>query len=384
MSKVQFDLIVVGAGILGLSAAIQAAEQGLAVCILEKDATPIGATRRNFGMVGTSILAHPESKWRDYAQQTVAFYEGIQAKQEISFKKSQGLFIANTAQEATVLQEFEQRAALYNIAVTCLSAAQAKQKFQYLKHNTALDTALVVEQDYSVEPHAIASLLLQYAKSLGITIYTDACVVKTQSSDNTCIVSLASNIQFTSSKVLICHGDITNLLYPEILKKIGLKRCTLQMLLTEKLDTQLNASLYSGLSIARYPVFEICPSYAALVASSQVGIVKDYGIHVLIKQNQFGELIIGDSHLYQNIDEAAHYMQKEHIDQFIQHYCQKNMGVELPKIKNRWTGVYLTHDSEAAYVHEAEPNIYLVGAIAGKGMTTGAGYMQHILQQHIY
>lgn len=37
MNHVQFDLIVVGAGILGLSAAIQAQEQGLKVCIFEKN-----------------------------------------------------------------------------------------------------------------------------------------------------------------------------------------------------------------------------------------------------------------------------------------------------------------------------------------------------------
>ncbi|WP_396327499.1 FAD-dependent oxidoreductase, partial [Klebsiella pneumoniae] len=51
MNNAQFDLIVVGAGILGLSAAIQAQEQGLKVCIFEKNAKPVGATRRNFGMV---------------------------------------------------------------------------------------------------------------------------------------------------------------------------------------------------------------------------------------------------------------------------------------------------------------------------------------------
>lgn len=36
MNNAQFDLIVVGAGILGLSAAIQAQEKGLKVCIFEK------------------------------------------------------------------------------------------------------------------------------------------------------------------------------------------------------------------------------------------------------------------------------------------------------------------------------------------------------------
>ena len=41
MNTAQFDLIIVGAGILGLSAAIQAAEQGLKVQVFEKDAQAV-------------------------------------------------------------------------------------------------------------------------------------------------------------------------------------------------------------------------------------------------------------------------------------------------------------------------------------------------------
>ncbi len=70
MTATMTDLIIVGAGILGLSAAIQAAEQGLKVKVFEKDAQPVGATRRNFGMIGTSTLAKPDSQWREYALET--------------------------------------------------------------------------------------------------------------------------------------------------------------------------------------------------------------------------------------------------------------------------------------------------------------------------
>lgn len=80
MNNAQFDLIVVGAGILGLSAAIQAQEQGLKVCIFEKNAKPVGATRRNFGMVGTSTLTHPEQQWRKYALETRSFISVFKLK----------------------------------------------------------------------------------------------------------------------------------------------------------------------------------------------------------------------------------------------------------------------------------------------------------------
>lgn len=60
------------------------------------------------------------------------------------------------------------------------------------------------------------------------------------------------------------------------------------------------------------------------------------------------------------------------------------MGLTLPPIQKRWNGYYLTHEHEPACVTEAESNIFLVSAIAGKGMTTGAGFMKEILEQNIY
>ena len=97
---------------------------------------------------------------------------------------------------------------------------------------------------------------------------------------------------------------------------------------------KLNASLYSGLSISRYPAFEICPSHAELVKASQQGFIKEFGIHILIKQNEFGELIVGDSHEYHPINEAPQFEQREVINEFIQAYCYEKLGLTLPPIQN--------------------------------------------------
>ncbi|MEI1688078.1 TIGR03364 family FAD-dependent oxidoreductase [Acinetobacter baumannii] len=384
MNHVQFDLIVVGAGILGLSAAIQAQEQGLKVCIFEKNAKPVGATHRNFGMVGTSTLTHPEQQWRKYALETRSFYQRIQAETDISFEQRQGVYLANTALEWQVLNEFAERANKYQIPVHLFSHDELVTQFSYLNPSQQFQGGLVFEEDYSVEPHLIGQRLLAYAQSKGVEIYTNACVVQTQYQHEICQVRLASGEAYRANKVLICHGEIIDVLYPDLLQSLNLKRCGLQMAMTQRFHQKLNASLYSGLSISRYPAFEICPSHAELVKASQQGFIKEFGIHILIKQNEFGQLIVGDSHEYHSINEAPQFEQREEINEFIQAYCHEKLGLTLPPIQKRWNGYYLTHEHELACVTEAEKNIFLVSAIAGKGMTTGAGFMKEVLEQNIY
>ncbi len=383
MNTAKSDLIIVGAGILGLSAAIQAAEQGLKVQLFEKDAQPVGATRRNFGMVGTSTLSRPDEEWREYALETRKFYQRIQAQHDISFQQRDGLYLSNTDLEWQVLKEFAQAAPDYQIPVELLNRQQLFERYGYLDQNAKISGAMVFQEDYSVEPHLVGNRLLQYAKQLGIEIYCNACVVRTAYHNGQAEIQLASGQQYRADKILICHGEATQILYPELLQQLGLQRCALQMALTQPLAHQLNASIYSGLSISRYPAFEICPSHQALTEESQQGLVKDFGIHILIKQNEFGQIILGDSHEYLPVQDAPQFSQREEINQFIEKYCKENIGLRLPEIASRWNGYYLTHPQELACVTEAEPNIYLISAIAGKGMTTGAGFMKKVLENHI-
>ena len=49
-----YDLVVVGAGIVGLAAALAGARRGWKVAVVERNAQAIGASVRNFGFVTVS------------------------------------------------------------------------------------------------------------------------------------------------------------------------------------------------------------------------------------------------------------------------------------------------------------------------------------------
>ena len=72
-----YDVIVVGAGIVGLAHAYTAAQRGLKVLVLERDAECMGASIRNFGFVtvtGQRAGAHwaralrTRDIWKDIAE----------------------------------------------------------------------------------------------------------------------------------------------------------------------------------------------------------------------------------------------------------------------------------------------------------------------------
>ena len=63
MTGKSFDLVVVGAGIVGLAHAYTAAKRGLQVCVVERDAACVGASIRNFGFITVTGQGAGDS-WR--------------------------------------------------------------------------------------------------------------------------------------------------------------------------------------------------------------------------------------------------------------------------------------------------------------------------------
>lgn len=91
-----FDLVVVGAGILGTSHALQAARLGKRVALLEKDNRPEGATVRNFGQVVPSGLS---GRWYEYGLRSVEIYKEIQKEFDLTVRAQGSVYVASDAEE---------------------------------------------------------------------------------------------------------------------------------------------------------------------------------------------------------------------------------------------------------------------------------------------
>ncbi|HAF77005.1 MAG TPA: TIGR03364 family FAD-dependent oxidoreductase, partial [Maribacter sp.] len=89
MADIEYDLVVVGGGVLGTFHAYHAMKKGLKVALLEKDAMPKGATVRNFGQVVPSGM---NTKWQQYGRKSLKIYKKIHAKFDISVRQEGSIY----------------------------------------------------------------------------------------------------------------------------------------------------------------------------------------------------------------------------------------------------------------------------------------------------
>ncbi|HLZ55546.1 MAG TPA: TIGR03364 family FAD-dependent oxidoreductase [Ktedonosporobacter sp.] len=383
------DIIVVGAGILGTFHAYFAAQKGYKTILLERNAYPSDASTRNFGMVVRSIV-ETDSEWATFARDTAEIYRAIQQEQDISVKRRGSLYLASTETERVVLQEFAQA---YGESYQCsyLEAEEALARYPFVQASYCTG-ALLFHEDLTVEPRR---LLRQFIPSLirkGLVEYVpQTTVVSVETAGTQCVVRDARGHVFTAGRVFVCSGADYRTLFPEYFVKSGLKVCKLQMMQTvAQPQGTLPHSILSGLSIQRYPAFESSPSYPLLKEQPFEERLRDYGIHLLFKQAADGSVIIGDSHEYSLVQEEGVSLEYTNcqINEAILEYGKRMIKLPSWDIQLMWNGYYLVHPQQQVYTETIDGAIHIVTGIAGKGMSTGAGFsrwhIEKVLAKSLY
>ena len=95
------------------------------------------------------------------------------------------------------------------------------------------------------------------------------------------------------------------------------------------------------------------------------------GIHVMVAQNQVGELTVGDSHEY---GPAPDPFDRHFINQLILDYLKKFAHFNDETIIETWHGIYskLTN-GESYFLSEPEQHVHIINGLGGAGMTLSFG-----------
>lgn len=375
-----FDLIVVGSGIMGAFHAYHAAKLGKSVLILEKDNFPVGSTVRNFGQ---AVPSGSSGRWFDYGRRSLEIYQDIQQKFDISVRNNGTVYVASDDTEWTLANELYaiHQSKGYNCSL--LSKRQCLEQYPELKADY-VKGGIYYPNEVSIEPNLLIYRILDYLQENHKVAYkTNATVIDCQDVNGRAEVLTASKEKFTADKIIICSGYIFNLLYPEVYAQSGLIVSKLQMMQTVPLkNISLKGNILTGLSIRRYESFEECPSYKDSTTPEHYTELKKWGIHILFKQAIDGSIIIGDSHEYAPVgktDELG-FDTKEYINKLMIKEAERIVHFPVNQIARTWAGFYAQHPNEI-FEHTISPNIHIFTGIGGKGMTTSAGYAEQNIQQ---
>lgn len=365
----EFDLAVVGAGIVGLSCALAAARRGLKVIVIERNSRARGASVRNFGLV-TVTGQDRDTVWHR-ARRSREVWREVAAKAGIPIVQ-QGLWVAAQRPESAALLDAFMRS---DMAEGCrlLGPSAARRQCPELR-TPGLKAAFCSPHELRVESREAIPMLTDWlARDHGVEFRWETAVhaVEPPRLDT-------SRGPLSAAAVVVCPGDDLVTLFPERLAAARVGRCTLQMLRLESPGFALPGTVMSDLSLLRYGGFASLPEAGVLrrrLESEQSEYLR-HGIHLIIAQGPDGSLIVGDSHHY---DPAAEPVADEGVYRLIFDEYRAVTGRPPPAVRARWTGTYATASDGAVLIDAPSLRTRLVVVTSGVGASTGFAIGEEVI-----
>lgn len=369
------DIGIVGGGIVGLAIAYMALRKGHRVVLFERHQQAVGASIRNFGLlwpigqepgVGLRRALRSRDHWLEISKQA-----GLWINQNAS------LHLAYHKDEWDVLEEFM---ALYkNDFPKCeLLDASATMDKSSMINQANLKGGLWSPTECTVNPReAIRKIPRWLEEKFGLILRYDNVVTEIS------IPNLKTSREtWRVDKVFLCSGADFETLYPEVYSRQSIVKCKLQMMKGVLTDGAriFGPSLCAGLTLRHYSSFSKCASLKRLDDryDQESAVLKKYGIHVLLSQNNHDELIIGDSHEYSNTIEP---FDCELINELILGYLRSFVQLKSLKVTERWHGVYVKAQERIDLVTEPAPGVTIVNGLGGAGMTLSFGLAEELIEK---
>ncbi len=361
-------ITIVGAGIFGLGHAWAAARHGHQVTVLERTARAEGASIRNFGMVWP--IGQPPGEKLAIAMRSRELWLEFIAGSGIYHTSTGSVHLVTQPDEMAVLEEFASQARELGYCGRMLTRKEAAESTPAAQADKVCGGFFSPTEVGVDPPNALQGLANWLSETQGVTIKWKQTVVEVGDG----WARTADRTRIESDLVIICGGQDLETLLPEVYVNSGIRRCKLQMLSTQPQPGgwKLGPMVASGLTLRHYEAFARCPSLPALRArvTQEAPELDRFGIHVMAAQHATGELILGDSHEY---DDAISPFEREEIEALILRELQKFLTFPDWSISRRWQGIYAKHPTQMQFEAHPMPKVYVFTAPGGSGMTMSFG-----------
>ncbi|MCH2599052.1 MAG: TIGR03364 family FAD-dependent oxidoreductase [Pirellulales bacterium] len=364
--EADYDVAIIGGGIVGLAQAWMAARRGYKVVVFEKTSIAQGATVRNFGMIWP--IGQPAGELYQIANRSREFWLELADADVLDVETCGSIHLAHREDEMRVLQEFVDQqthaAALISPTEICQRSA--------LVNPEGLLGGMFSATELRVDPRTAAERIRRWLKrEFSVQFHFETLITSINGKE----VLSSDGQKWNAEKIIICSGSDLHTLYPEHFAKSDLVLCKLQMLRSVAQSKPLSENIphiASGLTLRHYESFNGCPSLDLLKQriKTESPELDKFGIHVMASQFQSGEIILGDSHEY---GKDISPFDKIEIDELMIRELKNVIRLDDWKVKEKWHGIYAKHPDLPVYEEQINPIVSLFVGTGGAGMTMSFG-----------
>ncbi|TGB39430.1 TIGR03364 family FAD-dependent oxidoreductase [Mycolicibacterium peregrinum] len=361
MGNHSYDVVVVGAGIVGLAHAYHAHQRGLSVAVVDHADGVVGASVQNFGH---ACITAQSGVARDYARNGRQHWLDLSRKAGFWSAESGTFCIARHDDELAVMDEFA--ATREDGEVRLLSREQILERIPVVP--TSVTGGMYLPNDLQVDPRTAAPSIARWLESEGVDFHWRTAA----SGFGPGVVHTSRGPLHAGTTFVTVNYDVDRL-FPELAERDGLLRCRLHMLRARlPLAFALPAPLFTGWSLLRYSGFEGLPSTGAVAERLRTE-HPDYvaiDLHQMYTPQPDGSLLIGDTH-YRDI--SAPPFQSEEGFAVLLEEARKLFGVNDIEVSERWQGVYTSAPGQEFLIEQPIEGTHVVTVTTGIGMTTSMG-----------
>ncbi|MFW0793216.1 TIGR03364 family FAD-dependent oxidoreductase [Gordonia sp. CPCC 205515] len=360
-SRKQFDVVVVGAGIVGLAHAYHAHQRGRTVAVIEQNDRAAGASVRNFGHACIT------------AQSDLALGFARAGRDHwLELSRRAGFWSAETGTHA-IARHDDELAVMHEFA-----AARGPDDARVLNRSEILDRVpagrtgvvggMYLPADLQVDPRTAAPAIARWLEFVGVQFFWHTSAI---SFEPGLVRTSRGDIGADTTFITVNH-DIDRL-FPDVTDDLALQRCALHMMkAVVPLRFPLATPLFTGWSLLRYSGFDDLPS-TTRVAERLHRTYPEYtaiDLHQMYTPQPDGTLLIGDTHIREL--STSPFQSEDGFDVLLE-VTKELFDVTTIDVVERWQGVYSTAPGREFLLREPLPGTHIVTVTTGIGMTTSMG-----------
>jgi FAD dependent oxidoreductase TIGR03364 len=359
------DVLIVGAGIVGLAHAVAALERGLSVTIIDRDSRAVGASVRNFGHACVTAQSGELLDLAQVAREKWIRYSGLAGFFSV---QSGALAVARSATELAVLDELSASRGSGEVAMLTDVATRAHLGG---RSNSAVVGGALLRDDVRVDPRqAVGALAEWLAAQPGVRFFWQTSYAGTGDG-----FALTTRGAIRAERTIVCVGHDVSYLFPELAATHEVVRCGLQMALVEAPEgLELGPAVLTGTSMLRYPAFAETSAAIALRTETSPALLA-IDANIMFTQRPDGTLIVGDSH---RLDVTMDPFQDEATSALLLDEIARILGAGELRVLQRWQGIYASSVQHPYLVEEVAPGVTVVSVTSGVGMTISFGLAEKV------